>query len=88
LGHPLLGDDTYGPGFKTKAVHLTENARKALQALGRQALHAHMLGFQHPKTGDVLRFQSRLPGDLSNLRHSLAGGAAGGRQPGPRGAKT
>jgi 23S rRNA pseudouridine1911/1915/1917 synthase len=88
LGHPLLGDDTYGPGFKTKAVHLTEDARRALQALGRQALHAHILGFQHPKTGDVLRFQSRLPGDLSNLRHSLARGAAGSRQPGPRGAKT
>ena len=81
LGHPLLGDDTYGPGFKTKAVHLTENGRQALQALGRQALHAHILGFQHPMTHDVVRFQSRLPDDLSDLRHSLAGGAAGGRQP-------
>jgi len=83
LGHPLLGDDTYGPGFKTKAVHLSENGRQALQALGRQALHAHILGFQHPKTGDVLRFQSRLPDDLSSLRHSLSGV----RQPAPRGAK-
>ena len=84
LGHPLLGDDTYGPGFKTKAVHLSENGRQALQALGRQALHAHILGFQHPKTGDVLRFQSRLPDDLSSLRHSLSGV----RQPAPRPAKT
>jgi 23S rRNA pseudouridine1911/1915/1917 synthase len=73
LGHPLLGDDTYGPGFKTKAVHLSEAGRESLQALGRQALHAHILGFQHPKTGEVLRFQSRLPDDLSGLRHSLSG---------------
>ena len=50
IGHPLLGDDTYGPGFKTKAALLPENAREALAALGRQALHAHILGFQHPKT--------------------------------------
>ena len=84
LGHPLLGDDTYGPGFKTKAVHLSENGRQALQALGRHALHAHILGFQHPKTGDVLRFQSRLPDDLSSLRHSLSGV----RQPAPRATKT
>jgi 23S rRNA pseudouridine1911/1915/1917 synthase len=83
LGHPLLGDDTYGPGFKTKAVHLSENGRQALQAVGRQALHAHILGFQHPKTGDILRFQSRLPDDLSSLRHSLSGV----RQPAPGGAK-
>ncbi len=88
LGHPLLGDDTYGPGFKTKAVHLTESGRQALQALGRQALHAHILGFQHPKTGDVLRFQSALPRDLAELRQSLSGGAAGSRQPVPRGTKT
>ena len=73
LGHPLLGDDTYGPGFKTKAVRLQEDARKALQALGRQALHAHILGFQHPKTGDIVRFQSGLPDDLASLRHSLSG---------------
>ena len=83
LGHPLLGDDTYGPGFKTKAVHLSENGRQALLALGRQALHAHILGFQHPKTGDILRFQSRLPDDLASLRHSLSGV----RQPAPGGAK-
>ena len=79
LGHPLLGDDTYGPGFKTKAVHLPEEAREALLALGRQALHAHILGFQHPTTGDVLRFQSRLPDDLMSLRHSLSGGMPAGR---------
>jgi 23S rRNA pseudouridine1911/1915/1917 synthase len=79
LGHPLLGDDVYGPGFKTKATHLSIEARHALEGLGRQALHAHILGFQHPKTGQVLQFQSRLPHDLASLRQSLARGATGRR---------
>ena len=48
IGHPLLGDAVYGPGFKTKSALLPENARESLAALGRQALHAHILGFQHP----------------------------------------
>jgi 23S rRNA pseudouridine1911/1915/1917 synthase len=82
IGHPLLGDEVYGPGFKTKAALLPENARDALTDLGRQALHAHILGFQHPKTGQTLRFKSLLPDDLARLRQSLTGGAADGRRPG------
>jgi len=72
IGHPLLGDDTYGPGFKTKAALMNPKAQQALAALGRQALHAHILGFDHPETGAQLSFKSRLPGDLNALRQSLA----------------
>ena len=72
IGHPLLGDDTYGPGFKTKAALLPPRAREALAALGRQALHAHLLGFEHPVIGAQVRFKSRLPDDLKRLRQSLA----------------
>jgi 23S rRNA pseudouridine1911/1915/1917 synthase len=75
IGHPLLGDDTYGPGFKTKAALLPENAQNALAALGRQALHAHILGFQHPQTRKILSFKSRLPEDLARLRSALLEGA-------------
>src|SRR5580704_8438034 len=35
--HPLLGDSVYGAGFKTKSAQLTEDAKIALAALGRQA---------------------------------------------------
>ena len=72
IGHPLLGDETYGPGYKTKSVLLPPKAREALAALGRQALHAHMLAFEHPDTGAQVRFKSRLPDDLKRLRQSLA----------------
>jgi 23S rRNA pseudouridine1911/1915/1917 synthase len=76
IGHPLLGDETYGTGFKTKAGLLEPPGREALAALGRQALHAHILGFQHPTSGETLEFKSALPGDLARLRQSLVGGAA------------
>ena len=84
----LLGDALYGSGFKTKANRLAEEAQAALIALGRQALHATMLGFEHPRTGDLLRFESPLPrrygGDLLERlrdpepfqRHGAAAGPA------------
>jgi len=71
IGHPLLGDRTYGSGFKTKANQLDASAREQLEALGRQALHAYMLAIEHPLDGRHLEFRSELPDDLLRLRHSL-----------------
>ena len=71
IGHPVLGDINYGSGYKTKAGRLRPEAKTALEDLGRQALHAYLLGFEHPLTGDALEFRSELPGDLLRLRHSL-----------------
>ena len=71
IGHPLLGDAVYGGGFKTKASQLGDDARAALAALGRQALHAYLLGIEHPSQGTNLEFRSELPDDLLRLRHSL-----------------
>jgi len=71
IGHPLLGDAVYGSGFKTKANQLADDARAALAALGRQALHAYLLAIEHPSQGTNLEFRSELPDDLLRLRHSL-----------------
>jgi 23S rRNA pseudouridine1911/1915/1917 synthase len=71
IGHPLLGDDVYGGGFKTKANQLAPDARNALEALGRQALHAYLLTIEHPSQSKNLEFRSELPDDLLRLRHSL-----------------
>ena len=71
-GHPLLGDHLYGSGFQTKAGLLSPEARAALEALGRQALHAYLLGFEHPLTGEYLEFRSELPQDLARLRAALS----------------
>src|SRR5499426_3113696 len=73
IGHPLMGDAVYGGGFKTKANQLADDARAALEALGRQALHAYLLVIEHPSQGKNLEFRSELPDELLRLRHSLGG---------------
>jgi 23S rRNA pseudouridine1911/1915/1917 synthase len=73
IGHPLLGDQVYGTGFRTKAALLPPEAQSALQHLERQALHAYLLGVQHPTTGQHLVFRSALPRDLDFLRMALRG---------------
>ena len=71
FGHPLLGDALYGSGFKSKANRLPKAGRAALAALGRQALHAAVLGFEHPSTGEPLRFESPSPKDMQDLLDAL-----------------
>jgi 23S rRNA pseudouridine1911/1915/1917 synthase len=78
IGHPLLGDMTYGAGFKASARNLSAEAQAALEALGRQALHAGGLAFVHPVTGKRLRFASSLPADMARLVAAL-----GDKQEGP-----
>jgi 23S rRNA pseudouridine1911/1915/1917 synthase len=72
IGHPLLGDRLYGSGFATKAARLPEEAQAALAALNRQALHAAILGFEHPASGETMLFQSEPPEDFANLQAALA----------------
>jgi 23S rRNA pseudouridine1911/1915/1917 synthase len=79
-GHPLLGDASYGAGFKASARRLHEGAQAALAALGRQALHAAELGFEHPVTRRRLRFESGMPVDLAALLAALQSGPANARR--------
>jgi 23S rRNA pseudouridine1911/1915/1917 synthase len=71
IGHPLLGDETYGKGFKSSIGKLPKAAQAALKALGRQALHAAVLGFEHPVSGESMRFESDPPADLAGLIAAL-----------------
>ena len=71
IGHPLLGDQLYGAGFRSSAKKLPADVQEALQALNRQALHAAVLGFDHPVSGKHLRFESALPSDFAGLLAGL-----------------
>ena len=71
VGHPLLGDKTYGAGFKASARNLSPRAGGALEALDRQALHAAELTFAHPVTGKRMVFTSPLPPDMAELAAAL-----------------
>lgn len=72
LGAPLIGDPLYGKhrGLNAAGPHAAE-ADEAARAFPRQALHAAVLGFKHPVTGEELRFESELPADMSALLDAL-----------------
>lgn len=67
IGHPLVGDQTYGRSRSGRVKALSSEARDRLVQFPRQALHAYLLGFTHPTTGDRLRFESDIPFDISAL---------------------
>jgi 23S rRNA pseudouridine1911/1915/1917 synthase len=67
IGHPLVGDQVYGSGYKTKADALPDALRTAIRGFGRQALHARSLQFRHPRTGAILKFETDWPKDLTDL---------------------
>jgi 23S rRNA pseudouridine1911/1915/1917 synthase len=67
-GAPCLGDPVYGAGQPAAPVR----AAMAEAGLARQALHAAVLGFVHPVTGETLRFESLLPADMAELEARLA----------------
>jgi len=71
IGHPVLGDATYG-GTRTPSSKRAA-AREAIAALDRPALHAARLEFTHPATGERVAFESPLPADLRALIAHLEG---------------
>ena len=58
IGHPLAGDDVYGPA-------------KVIRELGGQCLHAYKLGFIHPVTGEYLEFTADPPESFVSFRQKL-----------------
>jgi 23S rRNA pseudouridine1911/1915/1917 synthase len=75
LGHPLIGDPSYGrarqaPRPKTPAETV---AFAAAADFSRQALHAYVLGFQHPTLHKTMRFESPWPSDFALLVQALRG---------------
>jgi len=67
LKHPLVGDKIYG----RKRPSTAKINQPGVEIFPRQALHARLLGFTHPATGDQLRFESSLPADMESLITNL-----------------
>lgn len=69
IGHTLFGDPRYGGNQILKGTLYSKYkffAEKCLHMLPRQALHARVLGFTHPRTGEHIRFESELPNDMQS----------------------
>src|ERR1043165_7504742 len=75
LGHPLVGDPQYGRARRAPRAKNPdeEKAFQAADAFNRQALHAFILGFQHPTLHKPMRFESPWPADFAALVAALRG---------------
>ncbi len=70
IGHTLFGDPRYGGNQILKGTLYSKYKQfieNCLELLPRQALHAKVLGFQHPRTGEHVRFESELPADMQQV---------------------
>jgi len=72
-GHPLLADASYGGTRREARLPAEDPVRRAAAALGRQALHAWKLAFDHPRTGRRLAFEAPLPADFQAALGVLRG---------------
>ncbi len=75
IGHPLIGDPSYGKSRQAPRAKTPEEeaAYGAAANFPRQALHAYILGFQHPTLHKTLRFESQWPADFAALVGALRG---------------
>jgi 23S rRNA pseudouridine1911/1915/1917 synthase len=67
IGHPLVGDTLYGRATRARIKGLPDDAVEAMRNFPRQALHARLLAFKHPESGERLSFESELPSDMKTL---------------------
>lgn len=72
-GHGLIGDPVYGGKRKLAEKSVGEAGQAAARAFSRQALHAATLGFEHPVSHDMLRFEAPMPADIAGLIADLGG---------------
>ncbi len=71
IHHPLLGDLVYGGG-RFRNPKMTEACHNAIQGFNRQALHAGLLGFIHPRTGKNVSWRVNIPRDMKNILSILS----------------
>ena len=70
IGHTLFNDERYGGHLILKGTTFTKYKQfidNCFKALPRQALHAKTLGFVHPTTGEMMRFDTELPQDMQEV---------------------
>ena len=76
IGHPIVGDRTYGGGpiYQSQLDGKTDTAYGPI--ITRQALHAAVIEFQHPRTLKMLRIEAPLPEDFLSALRALGGESA------------
>lgn len=67
IGHPVVGDPDYGGRDRALKTQTSESVTNVIKNLSRQALHAELLGFKHPKSGEYMEFVAPIPEDMQTL---------------------
>jgi 23S rRNA pseudouridine1911/1915/1917 synthase len=70
-GHGLVGDPVYGGKRKLSKGSISDAGLRELGVFKRQALHAAVLGFKHPVSGEMMRFEVEMPEDMTRLITAL-----------------
>lgn len=66
IKHPIVGDPTYGGRLKIPG-NINEKLEEYIKNFNRQALHARKLTLTHPRTGELMTFEAKLPKDMEKL---------------------
>ncbi|HPC46438.1 MAG TPA: RluA family pseudouridine synthase [Deltaproteobacteria bacterium] len=69
-GHPVAGDPVYGPRRRCRTIK-DPRLRSYVEGLGRQMLHAHVLGIRHPATDTFMEFSADIPSDMQSFMHVM-----------------
>jgi len=67
IGHPIIGDPQYGKSPFKRLSCISAELSQTITNFRRQALHAELLGFIHPSSGEWLEFKAQFPDDFQNL---------------------
>jgi len=74
INHPVFGDVTYGGNkivYGSSLPKIKQRVDNLLEIMSRQALHAKMLGFNHPHSNEFIKFEADLPDDIKMLLVNL-----------------
>ena len=71
IGHPVIGDPQYGKSPLKQLSGISTELSQTLTNFKRQALHAEILGFEHPVSGEWLEFKAPFPDDYKILLKAI-----------------
>lgn len=72
IGTPVVGDPVYHSTTQSLPHNLPKEIIRDIKDFNRQVLHAALLGFNHPRTGEIMEFTSNVPDDIQKLMDSIS----------------
>lgn len=71
IGHPVIGDPQYGKSPLKRFSSVSAELSQTIANFRRQALHAEILGFKHPSSGEEIEFSAVIPDDFQQLLKAI-----------------